>query len=193
MLAATERERMNTATHAQPICVTMKDASREALFKQAVDEHMGIFLKTARGFVTNAADRADLTQEMLLSAWQALPVYNGTCKLSTFLYRIAHNRALNWQRSRSRYHRKLEKLAAFPHLAPSPDNSDANQRQLDWLYALIRQLAPADRTLIMLQLDHLSHREIADVTGLSENNVGVRLHRIKQWLSTQKPDNPDEL
>ena len=185
---------MNTAAHAQPICVTtMKDVSREALFKQTIDEHMGIFLKTARGFATNDADCADLTQEILLSAWQAIPTYNGTCKLSTFLYRIAHNRALNWQRSRSRYHRKLENLAAFPHLAPSPENSDAHQRQLDWLYAVIRRLAPADRTLIMLQLDQLSHREIADVTGLSESNVGVRLHRIKQWLSTQKPKNSDEL
>lgn len=188
-----EGERMNAAAHAQPICVTMKDASRYTLFNEAVDAHMGIFLKTARGFVTNDADRADLTQEMLLAAWQALPTYNGKCKLSTFLYRIAHNRALNWQRSHSRYHRKLDNLAAFPHLAPSPDNSDAHQRQLDWLYALVRRLAPADRTLIMLQLDRLSHREIADVTGLSESNVGVRLHRIKQWLSTQKPENTDEL
>jgi RNA polymerase sigma factor (sigma-70 family) len=171
----------------------MNDASREALFKQAVDDHMGIFLKTAHGFASDAADRADLMQEMLLSAWQALPTYNGTCKLSTFLYRIAHNRALNWRRSRSRYHRKLENLANFPDLALSPENSAAYQRQLDWLYGLIRRLPPADRTLIMLQLDQLSHREIADVTGLSESNVGVRLHRIRQWLSDQKTGNIDEL
>jgi len=171
----------------------MNNGTHEALFKQAVDEHMGIFLKTAHGFTSGVADRADLTQEMLLSAWQALPAYNGACKLSTFLYRVAHNRALNWQRSRSRYHQKLERFSEHPELALSPDDSPAHQRKLDWLYGLIRQLAPADRTLIMLQLDQLSHREIADVTGLSESNVGVRLHRIKNWLSTQTTKHDHEL
>jgi RNA polymerase sigma-70 factor (ECF subfamily) len=171
----------------------MKSPTCEALFKQAVDEHMGILLKTAHGFARDAADRSDLIQEMLLSVWQALPTYNGACKLSTFLYRVAHNRALNWQRSRSRYHRKLEQASAHPDLVLSRDDSPAHQLKLDWLYALIRRLAPTDRTLIMLQLDQLSHREIADVTGLSEGNVGVRLHRIRQWLSDQKDENIHEL
>ena len=78
--------------------------------------------------------------------------------------------------------------ASAVHLALAADDSSARQRQLDWLYALIRRLPVADRTLIMLQLDQLSHREIADITGLSESNVGVRLHRIKQWLSAQKTE-----
>jgi RNA polymerase sigma-70 factor, ECF subfamily len=171
----------------------MNDRTPTVLFKQAVDEHMGIFLKTAHGFTKDAADRSDLIQEMLLSVWQALPAYNGSCKLSTFLYRIAHNRALNWQRSRSRYHQKLARFSEHPDLALSPNDDPAHERKLDWLYGLIRRLAPADRTLIMLQLDQLSHREIADVTGLSEGNVGVRLHRIRQWLSAQKEENTHEL
>ena len=172
----------------------MDNATREALFDQAVREHMGIFLKTAGGFTAGAADRNDLVQEMLLSTWQALPHYQANaCKLSTFLYRVAHNRALNWQRSRSRYHRKLEQFSAYPHLALAADDSTVRERQLDWLYAVLRQLPPADRTLIMLQLDQLSHREIADVTGLTESNVGVRLHRIRQWLSTRKNETVHEL
>ena len=167
---------------------------REARFKQTVQDHMGIFLKTAHGFAQSAADRDDLVQEMLLSAWQALPTYQpAACKLPTFLYRVAHNRALNWQRSRSRYHQKLQRFSEYPHLALGADDASGRQRQLDWLYALIRQLPPADRTLIMLQLDQLSLREIADITGLSESNVGVRLHRIKQWLSAQKTELTHEL
>ncbi len=171
----------------------METATRETLFQQAVEEHMGIFLKTAHGFATGAADRDDLVQEMLLSAWQALPGYNGACKLSTFLYRIAHNRALNWQRSRSRYHRKLERFSNHPHLALESADAESREQQFNWLYAVIRRLPPLDRTLIMLQLDQLTHREIAEVSGLSESNVAVRIHRIKQWLSTQRPGNNNEL
>ncbi len=172
----------------------MNPATQQSLFAALTRDHMGIVLRTAYAFATGA-DRDDLAQEILLAAWQALPAFDERrCKLSTFLYRVANNRALNWHRSRSRYHRKLEQFAQYPHiaLAADPENG-APQRQLDWLYAVLRRLPPADRTLIMLQLDQLSLREIADVTGLSESNVGVRLHRIKQWLSNQKPENHDEL
>lgn len=171
----------------------MEDAGCNALFRQAVDDHMGILLKTAHGFAAGAADRDDLVQEMLLAVWQALPAYNQACKLSTFVYRVAHNRALNWQRSRTRYHRRLDAYSKHPQLTLAADESSGQERQLEWLYALIRQLAPIERTLIMLHLDGLPHQEVAEVTGLSANNVGVRLHRIKQWLSSQKPSDPHEL
>src|SRR5581483_3561207 len=94
----------------------MENTTRDALFKQAVDDHMGILLKTAHGFTASAADRDDLVQEILLSVWQALPGYNGQCKISTFIYRVAHNRALNWVRTRTRYDRKLEHFSQHPHL-----------------------------------------------------------------------------
>lgn len=171
----------------------METTTREVLFKQAVDDHVGILLKTAHGFADGAADQDDLLQEILLAIWQALPGYNGHCRLSTFLYRVAHNRALNWLRSRTRYHRKLEYFSQLPHLVLESRDNEEQQQKLEWLYALIRQLPPSDRTLLMLQLDGLSHREIADVTGLSDTNVGVRLHRIKQWLSRQKPNAIHEL
>jgi RNA polymerase sigma factor (sigma-70 family) len=171
----------------------MDTANRDLLFQQAVDEHMGIFLKTAHGFASGAADRDDLVQEMLLAAWQALPGCNGRCKLSTFLYRVAHNRALNWQRSRIRYDRKLEHFSQHPQLVIERREPDGQEQKLEWLYAVIRGLPPLDRTLIMLQLDGLSHQEMADVTGFSETNVGVRLHRIKRWLAGQKTQDLHEL
>lgn len=169
----------------------MEASAHEALFQQAVTDHMGILLKTAHGFAQGAADREDLVQEMLITVWQALPGFNGQCQLSTFLYRVAHNRALNWQRSRTRYHRKLDHFAHHPHLTLDAA-ADQQASRLEWLYAVIRRLAPHDRTLLMLQLDGLPHREIAEVTGLTESNVGVRLHRIKHWLASQKPEDTHE-
>ena len=62
---------------------------------------------------------------------------------------------------------------------------DPDQR-IEWLYGLLRQLPPVDRTVLMLHLDRLSHREIGEVIGLTENHVGVRLHRVKKWLSEQR-------
>jgi RNA polymerase sigma factor (sigma-70 family) len=163
----------------------MDPAARETLFAEAMKQHLGIFLKTAYAFA-GSADRDDLVQEMLLAAWQALPAFDNSSKLSTFLYRVANNRALNWNRSQRRYGHRLEALEKCPQLVLDANDADPHAGRLDWLYALIRELPPLDRTVLMLHLDQLSHREIGEVTGLTENNVGVRLHRIKRWLSDQK-------
>lgn len=164
----------------------MDSATQEARFAEVTRQHMGIFLKTAYAFAS-PADRDDLVQEMLLAVWQALPAYDEQrCKLSTFIYRVANNRAQNWNRSRVRYGRRLEALERCPQLVLGSEQTEADTRRLEWLYALIRELPPLERTLLMLHLDGLSHREVGEVTGLSENNVGVRLHRIKQWLANRK-------
>lgn len=172
----------------------MDSTKRDALFAQCVATHMGILLKTAHGFTADAAHRDDLVQEMLLSVWQALPWFEDQrCKLSTFLYRVANNRALNWHRSRRRYRDKLLGFQNHPQLTLEQSETESHALRLEWLYQLVRQLPPLDRTLLMLHLDKLPHREIAEVTGLIETNVGVRLHRIKQRLTDQKPENDHEL
>jgi RNA polymerase sigma-70 factor (ECF subfamily) len=168
----------------------MENAAHAALFAEATREHMGILLKTAHAFAT-PADRDDLVQEMLLAVWQALPAFDAQrCKLSTFLYRVTQNRAQNWNRSQRRYRRRLDALEHCPHLAFADSPSDAAgagaTARLEWLYALIRELPPVDRTVLLLHLEQLSHREIGEVTGLSENHIGVRLHRIKRWLGERR-------
>ena len=88
----------------------------ETRFSEAVREHLGILVRTAYAFAT-PADRDDLLQEMLLAVWQALPSYDqARCKLSTFLYRVANNRALNWHRSQRRYAQRLEAVKQCPAL-----------------------------------------------------------------------------
>jgi len=164
----------------------MDSATPEARFAEVTRDHMGILLKTAYAFAA-PADRDDLVQEMLLAIWQALPSYDATrCKLSTFLYRVANNRAQNWNRSHRRYGRRLQAMGIGSQRTRGTSEADARAVHLEWLYALMRELPPLDRSVLMLHLERLSHREVGEVTGLTENNVGVRLHRIKQWLAGRK-------
>jgi RNA polymerase sigma factor (sigma-70 family) len=164
----------------------MDYAVRDVLFAEAMQRHMGIFLKTAYAFA-GPGDRDDLVQEMQIAVWQALPSFDDRrCELSTFLYRVANNRALNWNRSQKRYRRKLQALQNCPQLVLSSGDDDSHTARLEWLYALIRKLPPLDRTVLLLHFDQLSHKEIGEVTGLSEGNIGVRFHRIKRWIADQK-------
>lgn len=158
--------------------------SRDSLFQVIHREHAGMIMRTARAFTQDAADTADLCQEILFSLWEALPQFQGRAKLSTYVYRVAHRCALNWKRSRQRYTRKIDLYAVEP-LADAGANESENDPRLAWLFARIHELPAVDRSVILLSLDRLSYEEIADITGLTVANVGVRLHRIKQNLTAQ--------
>ena len=166
--------------------------SLESRFLEVHREHAGVIMRTTFAFTQNAADRADLCQEILFSLWQALPHFQGRAKLSTYVYRVAHSCALNWKRSRQRYARKLDLYAGEPLHGTAAEAPDADPR-LAWLYSRIQELPAVDRSVILLSLDRLGYAEIADITGLSESNVGVRLHRIKQQLAAQSERIKNEL
>lgn len=159
----------------------------EQRFAAVYRDHTGLMVKTARAFTDNAADRDDLFQEILVSVWQALPQFKGGAKLSTYVYRVAHSCALNWKRSHRRYRQKLDRFALeTPELKVAPEQRE----RVAWLYAQIHRLPPVDRTLLLLHLDRLSYAEIAEITGLTESNIGVRLHRIKQQLAKLSEESP---
>jgi RNA polymerase sigma-70 factor (ECF subfamily) len=162
----------------------------DQLFLKVYREHAGLVIKTAHAFTTNAADRDDLYQEILLSVWQALPQFKGQAKLSTYVYRVAHSCALNWKRSRQRYQGKIDR---FVLEVPDLTASTEERERVAWLYARIQQLSPVDRTLILLYLDKINYADMAEITGLSETNIGVRLHRIKQQLTALSEKIPHEI
>lgn len=164
----------------------------EQRFAEIYRDHVGILVKTTQAFVAERADRDDLFQEILIALWQALPQFDGRAKLSTYVYRVALSCALNWKRSRRRYRQRLDRYEQMPPEMPEAASARDRER-LHWLYARIHELPPVDRSLILLSLDRLSYEEIADITGLSESNVGVRLHRIKQQLTSQSEEIRDDI
>jgi len=167
-------------------------ANADDRFAEICRDHSGLIARTAYAFAPEPSDRDELFQDILVALWQALPQFQAQARLTTYVYRIALNCALNWQRSRRRYRQKLESYVPL-HVDPSDAASAAEQERLRWLYARIHALPPVDRSLILLFLDQLSYAQIAEVTGLSEANVGVRLHRIKQHLINESQTVAHEL
>jgi RNA polymerase sigma-70 factor (ECF subfamily) len=149
--------------------------------------HGGIVVRTARGFATGA-DRDDLEQEILFAIWRAIPAFRGGSSVSTFLYRVAHNAALTWKRAeRGRTARELRLAADLPHAeaAAEPTPETDTPRRLDRLYEAIHELAPLDRSLLLLSLDGVAYAEMAEIHGISTNLVGVRLNRARRVLTTK--------
>lgn len=161
-------------------------ADHELRFRQWLGEHKGLLVKVARSFAEGPADQDDLFQEILLQVWLSLPNFREDSKPTTWLYRVAFNTALAWKRGeKKRWHRQ-DSLSTCDAAAPSVTSAEAerNDRIVDQLYAAIHALPPAKRALVVLYLDGFSYREIAEVVGISETNVGVSLNRIKKDLAT---------
>jgi len=157
----------------------------ESLFRSWLTEHGGAVLKVARAYTLTTEDCQDLVQEILLQVWRSLPQFQGRASASTWLYRVALNTALGWHRKERRRQGRQRSILEVddPGVTGSDGAQQAVQREIvGRLYAAIRQLPKADAALVLLYLDDLSYRQIAEVLGISEGNVGVKLNRAKKAL-----------
>lgn len=161
-----------------------------------LQEHRGIFVKISRAFARGEVDVAELQQEMVFQVWQSLGGFEGQAKPATWIYRVCLNTALTWKRGTERRRQHLAPEAEIATLASSACNPAETAERTEWLERLVaalQALPPADRALLLLMLDGLSYREIAEVTGMTENHVGVALTRARKRLTTQMKGVIDEL
>jgi RNA polymerase sigma-70 factor, ECF subfamily len=158
---------------------------RESLFKNWLRDHGGAVLKVARAYTLTTEDCQDLAQEILLQVWRSMPQFEGRASVTTWFYRVALNTALGWRRKEHRRRARQQPFLEVEDLSGAPLDSAQQvvQREtVERLYAAIRQLPKTDAALVLLYLDDMSYRQIAEVLGISESNVGVKLSRAKKAL-----------
>jgi RNA polymerase sigma-70 factor, ECF subfamily len=158
-------------------------STQDALYQQAVTEHADALKRLARAYEAEPETRRDLLQEIHVALWRSLADFNGLCSMRTWVFRVAHNTAITHvvreRRKRGRVMVSLEEIDALA--SPLPDTD--RQQRLDQLFAMIRQLKPIDRQVILAYLEDLDAASIAEITGLSARNVATKIHRIKNILS----------
>ena len=166
----------------------MTTQEQEAVFRRWLDTHLGIMLKVVRGCAATPQDQEDLFQEVLVQVWSSIPSFRGEAKESTWIYRVTFNTTLAWKRSEQRRRAGNERLLRFDVSTESHESHvDSLQEQeiVEQLYATIRQLPKVDASLALMHLDGLSYQEMAEVLGISENYIGVKLNRIRKQLAEQ--------
>ncbi len=124
----------------------------------------------------------ELVQEMALAIWQALGSFRGESTLETFCYRIAHNVAVGHVKKQVKQVTTCNEEFELPATA-SLEQGVAQNQQLDRLMQAIRQLPLIQRQIITLYLDGIKQQDIAEILGMSENNIAVRINRAKQALA----------
>ncbi len=155
----------------------------EERYDRILRVHGPALWRVARVYEADPGRQEDLFQEICLAVWKALPGFRGEASERTFVFRIAHNRGLSHSWSRPPAPADPRELDGLIDGAPDPEQESVRSERRDHLMAAIRLLSPVPRQVVTLSLEGLSHREIAEILGITENNVAVRLSRARATLS----------
>ncbi|MEP5612080.1 MAG: RNA polymerase sigma factor [Cyclobacteriaceae bacterium] len=157
----------------------MKESEQQKIFKSWLDQHRGLLFKVLRAYAFTQEDREDLFQEISAQVWRSIPNFRQESAVTTWLYRIALNIAISWS---TKEHKKVEpqSIDGMEHLISEKDTP--TDERLTWLYAEIKKMNEVDKSLTLLLLDGFSYKEMSDMLGIKESNVGVKIHRIKKEL-----------
>ena len=160
----------------------MDRAAQEDQFDRLMAANGPGLARLAASYTNTAGDRDDLLQEIALAVWQALRGFRGECSERTFVYRIAHNRAVAYlARNRARFPAAGESYEACDP-GPDPESGLARAQSAERLRNAVRELPLVYRQVTMLMLEGMGYAEIGEVLGISESNVGARLTRARQLL-----------
>lgn len=149
-------------------------------FTEIYTKHAPQVLRMCMAYTDNEAQAEDFMQETFVKVWQNIRQFRGESKISTWIYRIAINTCLG--------HLRSPKNAAPSELKNTFDREDdcggiSKELDIQQLYRAIHQLSEADRLIISMVLEEIPYDEIAASLNISEGNLRVKIHRIKQELT----------
>lgn len=150
----------------------------EIQFLALIAENQAIIHKVCRLYRDSREDREDLFQEITYQLWRALPSFKGEAKVSTWLYRVALNTAI------ASFRKKKPDVSYSTSLPDLPEETQSEELEIrqERLFAALKQLDDSEKAIVTLYLEELSYQQIAEITGINENYVGVKLNRIKNKI-----------
>lgn len=166
--------------------VDTREVSLQQQFEQLITTHSGLISRICFSYAENGDDYQDLRQDVLINIWKGLANFRGASSSLTWIYRVVLNTCVSTLRKRSS-RPTTESLDLMALDIPAAGDEEGLRERFEFLHRLISALSPVDKAIVTMWLDDRSYDEIAEVVGLSRNNIGLRLHRIKErWRKQSK-------
>ena len=148
-------------------------------FKKLLNENRQVIFKICRAYSNNDQEFEDYYQEVALQIWKSYDRFRNEAKISTWIYRISLNVCLSQIRNKKN---RISAYSLKPDLDLSNEVQQENREQIEKLYVAIRKLKKVDRAIIILYLEEVKYKEMAEILGISISNIGVKINRIKKEL-----------
>ena len=153
---------------------------KEKVFSQLIKDNQGLIIKVSRLYTNSLEDEQDLFQEIVLQLWRSYDSFKGQSKISTWMYRVALNTAITLFRKKTKSP-QTDELMDYHH-SNYLDDDDEKQFQVSLLYKVVKMLPNVERAIVMMYLDDLPYRDIAENLGITEVNARVKMNRLKKTL-----------
>jgi RNA polymerase sigma-70 factor (ECF subfamily) len=164
----------------------VNEAEQDRAFAEVIDRFGPALARMARGYEADPDLRRDLEQDVQVALWQSFAHFDGRCALSTWVWRVAHNRATSHMLAHRRRNApgwaSLEDIE-IADAAPSPFDAAESGQAMTLVLSIVERLDPPDRQILLLYLEGVTGAEIAAVTGVSLDVAAARIHRFKTMLT----------
>lgn len=160
----------------------MNKISEKEKFIRIIKENKRIIYKVIYSYCKDSEDRKDLEQEIIIQLWKSLKSYDEKYKLSTWIYKIAMNVAISHYRKDLKRKTNNTTLDEAIFQIEEEDFTEKQRSQSELLYRFINQLDPLCKGIMILYLDDKSYKDISEIIGITETNVGTKINRTKKQL-----------
>ena len=160
------------------------DENLKCLFSRIIEENKQKILRICFVYASNKDDQKDLFHEVALNIWKSMPSFRNEAAIDTWVYRVCLNICMQYALKRNKTKRSQVEIEGIIISDESVDveNNLENIEKTKMLHACISKLKDSEKALVLLFLEDLSYKSISEVAGISENNVAVKLSRIKKKL-----------
>lgn len=161
--------------------MSTNDSVLEKEFLQIIQKNQGIIHKVCNMYCDLEEDRNDLFQEIVAQLWKSFPSFRNESKFSTWMYRVALNTAITTFKKDKR--RPDQSRLTYENFQIAEDKYDAEtEESIKQMHRAVAQLTGVEKSIVLLYLENKKYEEIADITGITQNYVRVKMNRIKKKL-----------
>jgi RNA polymerase sigma-70 factor (ECF subfamily) len=151
-------------------------------FEQLLKDNKGKIYRICKVYAVSPLEPQDLFQEVLFEIWKSLPGFKANASIDTWIYRITLNVCLRSKQKSDKTSDKNLQLDAIKFEAAATPVEKNQQEKYNALSACIASLTQENKSIVILHLEELKYKEIAEITGLTENHIAVKMKRIKKIL-----------
>ena len=161
--------------------------NRDELFREAVKENDKMILRICCHFFGPGENAKDAHQETLLKIWLNIEKFRNESKLKTWIYRIAVNVCITFLSKAKKKSSLFVPISKSVYNVSCEENQSIKDDENKKLFfrEFMDRLNTTDKALVSLYLEDLDTKELSQITGLSESNVRVKLHRIKNQIKKE--------
>ena len=151
-------------------------------FEQTIEENKYKIYRICKIYAVSPIEPQDLFQEVVFQIWKSYSTFKGHSNIGTWVYKIALNVCIRSKMKLQKRNTSMIRLESITFLPLKDDIDEDEHEKFQYLHECISVLNESDKSIVVLYLEDLPYKEIAIILGLTENNIAVKMKRIRKRL-----------